>query len=255
MPTYLNNLKALRIKHGILPKHLASLANIGEARFRTLENLSDTCEPWLDEALTLARVLNTSGVIPLISASGTLTDKDYGLPLGDDIAIWHSGVRLPLSNALRVSRAFGLADPCDLTTSPLQRQLWSTLEASERNPEAVGWCPWCAADILGGAPHLRSCLPNNIHGPRNSVDPTSLGTLPQAHNLHTRRSSSAPANGLKRLRMALMLTQKAMAEKIHMAQNYYARIERGDVPLTEANADKIAAACAVPKETLYVSVG
>ena len=74
MPTYLNNLKALRIKHGILPKHLASLANIGEARFRTLENLSDTCEPWLDEALTLARVLNTSGVIPLISASGTLTD-------------------------------------------------------------------------------------------------------------------------------------------------------------------------------------
>lgn len=252
-PTRLTLLKAVYQSKSVTPAILSALTGIPKARLLKLANSVGQEEPWLDEAVTLARVLNTGGIVPLI-VSGNLTDCPMGFHLDADVDAMRAGLRLPLSLACRLAVRFGLDDPIDLVVSERMMQIWSVLEASERNPEAVGWCPWCAADILAGAAHLPTCLPNNLWGPRDVVDARTLGYIPRPTGTnHTRRGFSKIAYGVAPLRKSLGLTQPRMAEQVGMASNYLARIEQGNTPLTLRYAERLAAAFNVTVESLYGS--
>lgn len=253
-PTRLHMLKTVYQHRAQTPTTLAALTDIPKARILKLANSVGQEEPWLDEAATLARTLGTRGIVPLITPSGSLTDCAMGFHLDADVDAMRAGLRLPLSLACRLAVRFGLDDPMDLVVNERQMQIWSVLEASERNPEAAGWCPWCAADILGGEAHLRTCLPHNLWGPRNVVDARTLGYLPRpTGSNHTRRGLSKIAYGVAPLRRSLHLTQPRMAEQVGMSSNYLARIEQGNTPLTLRYAERIAATFAVTVESLYGS--
>lgn len=252
-PTRLTLLKPVYQSRSVTPSILSTLSGIPKARLLKLANSVGQEEPWFDEAVTLARVLNTGGILPLI-ASGNLTDIPMGFHLDADVDALRAGLRLPLSLACRLAVRFGLDDPIDLVVTERMMQIWSVLEASERNPEAVGWCPWCIADILAGEAHLPTCLPNNLWGPRDIVDARTLGYIPRpTGSNHTRRGFSKTAYGVAALRKSLGLTQPRMAEQVGMASNYLARIEQGNTPLTLRYAERIAAAFNVTVESLYAA--
>lgn len=243
----LSALKSIRVAKGIARPLLADLAAMTRERLRELE-LRDA-EPWFDEAVSLHRVLNTAGVAALIS-SCDMTVSALGPPLPNDLELWRGGGRASLSLALRVARALGLADAADLAVPPLMRQVWDVVQATERHPEAPGWCPWCAADVMGGDPHRATCLADNLlrRAPDGPAATTVAGLRPASRG---EQQKGLPAPGLKAARIQRELIQRDVASFLGIHANHYARIERGEVPLARIHADRLAAAWGIDVAALY----
>jgi transcriptional regulator with XRE-family HTH domain len=246
---YLTNLRNTRLALDIKRGHIARITGIDEPRIRALELRE--AEPWFDEACKLARTLCCMRICDLLGDDWR-EDSLITSPMPNDLEVWRSGYRAPLSLALRISALFGLDDPYHLDVTPLMQQLWSVVEASERHPEAPGWCPWCAADIIGGDPHLPTCLGHNLLIPH--LQRTGLGDLdlPRPYQKGQARMS-AVAYGLKALRLGKELTQVQLAEQLGMGQNYYSQLERGVLPLTLKKANIIAAFYGVDRAVLYAA--
>lgn len=245
----LTMLKTYRLSREISRPQLSAITGIRTVRLRALELRE--AEPWFDEALILHRAFCTPGLNNLI-LSDSLTLSSVESPLPTDLVEWVSGVRAPLSLAVRVAIRCGLDDPCHLAPSPLFKQVWAVLEASERHPEAPGWCPWCGADIFSGDPHLPTCLPNNLFAARGGIDGVDE-TLAYSLAPKTRvtRRRGIKASGLKTLRVEREMLQKDVADAIGIHPNTYARIERGALPLTVDNADRLAKLYNVHRAVVY----
>lgn len=247
----LDLLKPARLSKDLKRAQLSTITAITEARLRELE-LRET-EPWYDEALLLSRALCVDGIVPLIT-SGTLTDIDAGPPYPADLDVWRSTARLPLSVAVRVSRRFGLADPAQLHTDALTLQIWAVVGSSERHPamQSRGFCPWCAVDTLG-SPHLPSCLPNNLWGPKSAASAADMPAGLVRVQRGGRRACGIPAYGLKALRLARELRQSDVAAMAGINVNHYARIERADLNLTPQVAERLGALFKVDITLLYAA--
>lgn len=248
MTTYLHNLKTIRMARGLSPAQLADVTVIAPERIRELENRTMLVEPWLDEALMISRALCTKGIAPLIG-SGNLTELDLGPDYPSDRDLWLSGTRLPLTDACRVARLFGLSDPADLDVSPLVRQLWAVIERNERGA-APGSCPVCLG--VGGS-HRDTCLGHNLLGHRN-IDPAELGHIPRPRSKQGARTSSIKARGMKHLRTArLGKTQSQMAHIINVSPNYYSRIERCEIPFPLSRAEALARELRIDVNDIYAA--
>ena len=254
----LANLRRLRISRDVPRPVIAALTAINPERLRTIELRA--VEPWFDEALAISRVLGTDGIIPLIIpghgdtgpiTSGNLTTSgvDTGLATEHDIPIWRSGKRAPLSLAIRVAARLGLHDPADLAVTPLQRQIWDILQATERHPEAPGWCAWCGADIVDSRPHGEACLPHVLYAPHELPD-----TIRPLRPLHKgARELGIRAYGLRALRERHNMRQTDMAGQLQLNPNYYARLERADLPLTPKLARRISELFQVEMASIYAA--
>lgn len=244
----LHNLAAVRITRDLKRAQLAAITTIDVRRIRSFETTRERAEPWLDEALTLSRALCTDGIVPLIT-TGTIDEVDAGSYSPSDVAHLRDGARLPLSHAVRICQHYGLPDPAYLVTTPLHRQIWDILSATERHPEAAGWCPWCSSDIFGGQEHADRCLPNLLFGPRgNAVRITTHDPRPARMGASGR---GGLAHGLKDLRLRAGLTQKQLGEASGTNSSYLARIERLVDPLSEKKAYPLAAALRCDVSLLY----
>ncbi len=244
-------LKTCRINVGLTRHGLSRIVDIKTDRLRDLE--LGLAEPWLDEATRLQRCLCLPSIDYLIGFDWR-TDPALTSPIPSDVDTWRSGFRIPLSLAARVAHLFGLPEIADLVVSPLIRQIWDVVAASERHPEAPGWCPWCAADIIGGDNHLPTCLGHNLLQPHRAGDALPETDLPRPWRKGVNRQS-APAYGLKALREATGLTQAALAEKLGMNPGYYAQLERQAIPLTLAKANILAEHYGVERAVLYARPG
>lgn len=240
----LSLLRQVRTSRDLKRHHLEHVTGIDAQRLRTLE--LRLAEPWYDEAVLLSYALGTVGILPLIT-SGTLTDCDLGDPTENDLPHWRSGARAPLSLAGRVAKTFGLDDPRQLSVDALARQVWEITGANDRHPEHAGVCPWCVADIGLGEAHLDTCLPANLYSPH---DIPHEGVVLMPSRKHE-RSKGIVAHGLKELRLARNMIQKETADVLGIHVNYYARLERADVPLTIEHADRLAAYYDVDRALLY----
>jgi transcriptional regulator with XRE-family HTH domain len=241
----LSNLRPVRVEKGLTRPQLATLTDIDPQRLKSLE--LRTAEPWFDEAVVLSRILRTP--ISTLITSGSLTSSDYGPAHERDTALWRTGARSPLSLACRVAEAFGLDDPAELTQGALARQVWEIIGANDRHPEYAGVCPWCAADVGLGERHLETCLPNNLWGSALPGEDDVPAALKPA--VKQARTKGIAAHNLKTHRDKAHMIQKEVADLLGINPNYYARIERGDVPLTTAHADKLAAHYGVDRAALY----
>lgn len=257
-PTLLTALKTIAHNRDQCPRTLVALTGIKRPRIAELMNAVGQAEPWLDEAVILHRALGTPGVLTLMNASATYADSPLGHATRGDLDAYRAGLRLPLSLACRLAIRFGLDDPSELIVSARHMEIWSVLETSLRlgGGEGPAVCPWClaSADARGeNIPHLDTCLPNNLWGPRNVLDAKAIGFHPRplSGRNPNRRGYSKKAYAVRDLRKRLNKTQQQMATDIGMDANYLSRIERGDVPLRLAMAERIAAAYRVTVESIY----
>lgn len=242
----LANLKSIRSKFELRRPQLALLSGISLDRLRLLEQRADT-DPWFHEAAALARCLNLSGILPLISSQTLSTDALRALAGPSepkDLAVWRSGHNLPLYLALRIALDYGFDDPYNLVSTPLQRQLWDTIEHNERAPEAGGRCPWCRAI---GLDHERWCVPALVWSPR----PIPVGNAPVAIRAPGTEMRGRMAHGLRALRERCDYTQAQMATIIGVHPNYYSRIETLHRKLLYAKAQMLAGALGVPVHEIY----
>jgi DNA-binding XRE family transcriptional regulator len=194
--------------------------------------------------------LGAPGICTL-TLSGNLTLWPVGVFRDDDLFVWRSDWRKPLSVAARVAKHWGVADPYDLAMPPLQlqRQLWEVLSASERHPEAPGWCTWCRADIVSGEPHADHCLPNNLYATHvPGVFSRPLLPKPARRGM---RTPGIKAYGIKKLREGREWRQQDVAQRLGIDTNYFARIERADLALTNAKAKQIAELFDVHVDEVY----
>lgn len=230
-------------------KVLSAVTMIALARLAELENRK--AEPWFDEARAISRALNVR--IYDLFAPVDLHHFDYDPRFFDvDLKFWGDGVRLPVSVALRLAHRFGVA-PDDLDPSPLMQQIWAVVAASERNTAAEGKCPWCLADALSGASHSPHCLPHLLLGTynaRHGVPVPGTADAPRPGR-KGHRSGSVRVSGLKTLRESLDKTQAQMARIIDCNVNHYARIERGELPLTLARAEALCQQLNISRDTLF----
>lgn len=243
----LDTLKPHRLAAKLTRFYLAHLTGIDEARIRELE--LRTAEPWLDEALKLHRILGTTGIMPLITSDNLTTPSDLDAPLPYDEHAWRHGERAPLSLAVRITARYGLDDPAQLVVSALHQQMWAIMSATERFNDAGGWCPWCAAAISGGEPHLPTCLPNNLFTPHTCGDQKIEHILRPPRG--PGRKAGMRAKGLRAPRVAAGMTQQQVADHLGMSANHYARMERGELPLSIDKADSLAAFYNVYRAHLY----
>lgn len=243
-------MKSLRVAHSYPRALLASITHIPADRLRELELRN--AEPWFDEALLIARAFGCSVHDLLLPKDMAGFDDDPRF-FAVDVKFWQDGVRLPLTIALRLQHRFGLSTVDELNPSALMRQLWSTLASGERHPEAPGWCSWCQADIAAGDPHTSHCLPNNLLGVRAlRGGVTEEGTADAPRPLRgSHRTGSAKVHGLRVIREDQGLTQSEMARQLDMAVNHYARIERGELPLTHAKATLVMQLFNVSRDALF----
>lgn len=248
----LNHLKSTRVAANLGRAQLAHITTINLDRLRDIELRKS--EPWFDETLALSRVLNTKGILPLISSDDLTTLAEADPPIPSDLEAWYESYRAPLSLAVRVAARFGLSDPADLVVSPLMYQMWDVVRQNERIPEAGGRCPWCGAAALsdsesGGSAHLPTCLPNNL------LSPHSKGNIHVEVSLNSKRSpgrkKSARAYGLKELRVAGNFTQQQVADALGMSSNHYSRVERAELTLTIEKADKLAEFYGVSRAVVF----
>ena len=243
----LSNLKAIRVGSGIGRALLSRITTIHIDRLRDIE--LRTTEPWFDETLALSRVLNTNGILPLISSDDLTTLAERDPPIPSDEQSWREGRRAPLSLAVRIAARYGLTDPADLVVSPHLLQVWDVVEHSERVAGAGGQCPWCGE----AGPHLPTCLPNNL------LKPHSSGAIHVEVHMRSKaapgRRKGARAYGLKALRLASDFTQKQVAEAVGLSSNHYARTERGELSLSIENADKLAEFYGVSRALIFVEPG
>lgn len=258
--TTLANLKATRLSKGVTAPVLASITGIEHDRIKELESLtvSKRSEPWLDEAALLSRALCTEGITPLIT-SDNLTACDLGLDVGGDLDAYRAGLRIPLSSACRIAVQLGLPDPELLIPDTLHRQVWDVLNATERHPEAAGWCAWCGADIFSGKPHLPTCLPDNLWGRDYTLRDTITATPRPERAGNSGLSTSGKGWGLKAFRNSLNggegVTQRELADAVDIDRNHYARMERCELPLTLTNARRMASHWRVDVDTFYRKPG
>lgn len=266
MPQHRNSLinlallKSTRVSKGITLGTLADLTGIAPKRLRELDSLSRRHEPWLDEAEIISRALCTNGITPLIT-SDHLTTLHLDPDIGGDLRALRAGLRLPLSSAIRLSIRFNLPDPANLLVDPLTRQLWALMESNERHPEASGWCPCCAANVMGGEDHLPTCLPNVLWGRDYSLQST-ITVKPRPSRIgHNDATVSSIGHGLRRLReeagerAGRKVTQQEFADLFGVNVNHYARQERGDLPVVLGAARKIAEHLGVTVEAVYARPG
>lgn len=247
----LSALRPLRLKLEYPRPLLSTVALIAPHRLRDIEVRK--VEPWFDEALRIARALGQT--IPDLIASGDLTtfERDPAL-FPRDLDYWRSGVRLPLTVALRLAYRFGIEVDA-LDPSPLARQVWSVVQATERHPEASGWCPWCAADIVGGEPHADHCLPHHLYGERAAegiIETYIPEHLPRPAKAG-RRNGGATAYGLRSIREEQGKTQVEMAKLMSINPNHYARVERGELPLVLDRATALADALGIDRDRVYTA--
>jgi len=245
----ISNARPLRLHHEIDRRHIAAMTRIDAKRLRELE--LGKAEPWFDEALNIARTLNVSVHDLLSSRDVTDFDTDPRFHAAD-VRYWTDGARLPLSVAMRLQYRWGLPTVEDLVPSPLMRQLWDIVEASERHPEAPGWCPWCQADRLAGEAHRDDCLPYLLLGARKTGREDIIGTVddPQPGRRGD-RSGSARVRGLKSIREHVGWTQNEMAKYLGYHPNHYSRIERAELPLTRKKADFLCNTINVTRDQLF----
>jgi len=248
----LDQLRSIRVSRGLKRSQLADVTAIPDARLEALELRK--AEPWFDEAILICRALCTDGILPLIAPDNLAQFRSaHLLPAHHARNIWFSGARLPLSAAVDLADRFGLTDPEQLYSTPLQRQLWEVMQQTERHPEAPGWCPWCAADILGGEAHLPTCLPNLLYAPRGGITLTDAEhrmLVPEKRGSRM-KPRSLPGVGLKPFRLAHHLRQQDVAVRANLDVNFYARLERGDLGLTLKTAQKLAAFFDCTVDDLY----
>lgn len=245
----LSALRPMRLKIEYPRALLATVALIPASRLRDIETRK--VEPWLDEALRIARALGQS--IADLIASGDLTtfDRDPKL-FPKDLEHWRSGVRLPLSLALRLAYRFGV-EMEDLDAPLFTRQVWSVVQATERHPEAAGWCAWCQADVVGGEPHADHCLPHHLYGSR-ALDGFTADFIPEHLPRPAkagRRGGGATAHGLRSIRIEHGKTQAEMAALMTINTNHYARVERGELPLVLDRATALAAELGIDRDRIY----
>lgn len=251
----LHSLSAIRAKSGLTKRNIFDITTAAHRkhgpitieRLRELENGPIRAEPWLDEAVDLARILLLPGVVSMMwhgkagidthsrITSGDLTHFDLGHEMPDEVDLLLAGVRLPLSMACRLAVRFGLDDPIHLEQLPVHQQIWATLERNERGA-GLGECPWCRS--AQGAPHLPTCLPANIWSARSTA-PYATATAPQPAKPGG-RGLARMAKGLKDARKASRLTQAQVASSVGVHPNYLARIEQLKHPLSDAHAINIA---------------
>lgn len=243
----LDLLKLHRLAANLTRNHLAHLTGIDEPRLREIE--LRTCEPWFDETMKLHRILGTVGVLQLITSDNPTTLAELDEPLPYDEHAWRHGARAPLSLAVRIAARFGLPDPAELVVSPRIQQIWDVIQSTERFGDAGGWCPWCIAAVGEGKPHLPTCLANNLLSPHTCADQKIEHVLRPPRG--PGRKPSMRAKGLKAPRIAAGMTQKQVAEYLGMSSNHYARMERGELPLSIDKADTLAAFYNVYRASLY----
>lgn len=247
----LTHLKALRTRLAYPRVLLSGMSGIAPQRLRQIE-LREV-EPWFDETVILTRLLGISSVMDLIASCDLTSFEDDPKFFAHDVRYWAEGVRLPLPMALRLARRFGLARPDDLDVPALTRQIWDVLSATERHPEAPGWCAWCQADIAAGEAHSGACLPFHLWGERPSLGFTSEAIIGEARpGVSGRRGGRAIAHGLHALRKAHGLTQERMGQIIGLNANYYSRIERGVMPLTLERGTALADRFGVSRDSIYL---
>jgi DNA-binding XRE family transcriptional regulator len=220
----------------MLPIHIDRISDLVSADARR------QAEPWLHEAWMLARTLGVSDICTLI---GQPLDAivTYEATVSD-LDVWRAGVHLPLTTAVRLTRRFGLADPYDLyeiirlrSSSPILLETWSAIETGERT-SALRTCPWCSADVVGGAAHLPTCIPAHLWGPRST--PIADKDEPKPRVPGKRQiGSSAPAPGLKALRERHCKTQEQMAHSLRISVGHYSKLEACKTPLSRELAIKI----------------
>lgn len=266
----LAKLKEVRQNKRLSPVQLSELTGITRKRLGQLENHSrDHAEPWFKEAVVLARVLNSPGINDLIGsqskASGDLTyffegsdplhllrALSLGAPMPVDRDVFRSGLEMSLTVACRVAIEFGLADPYYLLFPPpeLLHQIWATLASSERL-RAPGSCPWCTADIVGGAAHLPTCLPNNLWSPRGREAAPNVSFTPAPRRAGGGHGSAAKARGLKRIRTERGMTQAEMGALFGASSDYYAKMERCALNLLMVRAEVIANSLGIDIAEIY----
>ncbi len=240
----LSRLHGIRISRGMTAQVLADTVGIDIDRLKKLEGCK--VEPWFDEAVILARVLNTDGIIPLITGN-VLGDSHYGIDNPEDRSLWWSGRRIPLRVVLRIARDFGVPDPAEFYVSAYASQLWDVMQANERVEEAGGQCPWCKAAITDGEAHKPTCAPTNLWSPRDK--PARVEKLIPMHPQG--KEKAMRAFGLRHIRLSRRLSQDEMADIFGVVTNHYSKFERGDSPLPPARARVAAAKLGVDVETLY----
>lgn len=244
-----SNLATHRRARAYPRKLLSAITAIPIPRLQSLESRKG--EPWFDEALMLARAFNI-GVYDLFTAH-ELKAFDYDPRFfAVDLKFWGDGVRLPVSVALRLAHRFGVS-PDDLDPSPLLRQIWSVVSANERHPYAAGVCPWCQADIFAGDAHEAHCLPHLLLGTYNERRGVpEPGTAEPPRPVHKgSRQGSARVFGIKAVREQLGITQAEMARNMDVNVNHYARIERGELPLTLARTEALCQQLNISRDVLF----
>ncbi len=255
-------LASTRQSAGLVRKHITAITTrggrpISEARQQALETGPRLSEPLFWEARDLSRILLLPGIMPLVSHVALCECAAlFGPSQVDDVAFLKSGAldNLPLGVACRIALQFGLDDPIQLEQPALHVELWSSLGANERGADP-GQCPWCLArtyDDTGllGEPHLPTCLPHNLWGARSRA-PYLISSIPEPATPRPRGVARTASESLKRLRQERHMTQAQLASASELHSNYYSRLERGDVPLTETNAGKIAHALGCRTEELF----
>lgn len=241
----LAHLRTLRLAVKLKRSHLSAITGITDKRLTLIEKRK--VEPWLDEAHLIACVLNLGGINPLVilpkavKLSGSLT-------LSEQLALWRSGERIRLSTAYAITAASGRDDPFELVSSPVACEIWNVIEANDRHPTGRGYCPWCGADAYEGEAHAATCLPSFALA-RPATGPMNADRrLPSQDG----NSTAMPGKALRTLRERAGLTQAEVADGAHMSPNYYARVERCEVGLTRANAERIGEVFRVDPAALYV---
>lgn len=255
----LKALKGLREKakpHNLRPIHMATLLRVPRKHYDALESVSPATaiEPWADEASRIAMILQTD--VRTLLGVPDLRDLDLGFDPRNDLDIWRTGCRLPLSYVCRLCIRFGLPDPLDLDIAmtgearALRRQVWSVVSTGERVP-AQGGCPWCA--VPHGEPHLHTCLADFLWGTRDAPLST-IGPEPKPRKPGRRRGTSIVAHGLRALRESGEgSTRERFAESIGVNAAYYGRLENGLNPLNVELAERIAAIYRVSVESIYAA--
>lgn len=248
----LSNLRSVRVAADLSRPVLAHLSRIDVDRLREIE--INRTEPWFDEALQLAHTFNTGSVLALVGVSDAADPALHdmaGLHYPTDLDSWRSGIRCPLSLAVRLMLRFGLTDPLELSVLPIHHQIWDVLQAGERVLEGPGWCPWCRADVLGGETHSVLCLPANLWTPPELSLRAQVRYRPRVAKVGERGLQGVPARGLKILRTSRNITQAQMAECVGVVTNHYARLERGEAGLVLVKARALAAMFNVDLSEIY----
>jgi transcriptional regulator with XRE-family HTH domain len=242
------NLREFRRHYqGLTRALLSSLSGITINRLTSLELCKG--EPWLDEICKLAGVLNCDAheLISPLDLAGFINNPIF---FDRDIIRWKLGSPVPLQRALRLQHRFGLARLEDLIVPDYARQLWSVLEATERHPEAPGWCAWCQADIAGGELHKDHCTPTlMLGGAKTSWD----NACDDEHVTLGSYEAAATAHGLTTVREAAGLTQKQLAQVMGLDPQMIWRYENGKSNLKVRRAKDLAVKLNLPDfNVIYV---